>query len=114
MLLLSDFAFRFWLGDKLTIPFNLSVLFVLYNVIVLFLSPYNYFLNGVGKLNLGLRIGFFKLIVFLPVAIFFVKQFDAAGLIVALILVNSSPNFIFSKMQYHKIINKTAVGVWNK
>jgi O-antigen/teichoic acid export membrane protein len=114
MLLLSDFAFKFWLGGRLTIPFNLSVLFVTYNIIVLFLSPYNFFLNGVGKLNLGIRIGCFKLVTFLPVAIFFVKHFDAAGLIVALILVNSLPNFIFNRIQYYKIINKTAEGIWNK
>ncbi len=114
MLLLSDFAFSIWLGDRVEIPFDLSVLFVVYNIIVLCQSPHNYFLNGVGKLNLGLRVGALKMITFLPVSIFFVKKFDAVGLIISLIIVNSLPNFIFNNIQYKKIINRSATGVWNK
>lgn len=114
MLLLSDFAFKIWIGDKVTIPLQLSVIFTIYNIIVLFLSPYNYFLNGVGKLNLGLRIAIFKIIAFLPVAISLVKIFGAAGLVIALILVNSVPNLLFNTLQYKKVINKTAKGIWNR
>lgn len=114
MLFLSDFAYKIWVGDKVTIPFQLSIIFTFYNIYILFLSPYNYFLNGVGKLNLGLWLGAFKIIFFLPVAIFFVKLWGAAGLVVALILINSLPNLIFNIIQYNKIINKTAKGIWNR
>lgn len=114
MLLFSDFAFKIWIGDSVTIPFYLSLGFALYNIIVLFLSPYNYFLNGVGKLNLGLRVVVFKTIFFLPVALILVKYIGALGLVVSLVLVNSLPNLIFNILQYKKLITKTATGVWNK
>ncbi|MDY0173632.1 MAG: oligosaccharide flippase family protein [Bacteroidales bacterium] len=114
MLLFSNYAFHLWVGDKVIIPFKVSIALTIYNVIVMFLSPYNYFLNGVGKLNLGLRIAVFKSLAFLPVAIFFVKAYGATGLIIGLILVNSLPNLIFNTLQYRKIINRTATGVWNK
>ena len=67
-----------------------------------------------GKLNLGLRIALFKILAFLPVAIFFVNHFGAKGLVLALIVINSLPNMIFNIIQYKKIINKTAKGIWNQ
>jgi O-antigen/teichoic acid export membrane protein len=114
MLLLSDFAFKIWIGDKIAIPFDLCIAFTIYNIIVLFLSPYNIFINGVGKLNLGLRIAVYKSITFLPVAIYFVKIYGAIGLVIALFIVNSLPNVIFNITQYKKIINRTAKGIWNR
>jgi O-antigen/teichoic acid export membrane protein len=114
MLAGSDLAFKIWIGGRVIIPYELSIWFVIYNSVVLFLSPYTFFLNGIGKLNLGLRVGVFKLIAFLPVAVLLVKHFDAVGLVMALILINSLPNVIFKRMQYGKIINKTATGIWNR
>ncbi len=114
MLLISDFAFKLWIGDKVAIPFNLSIGFVIYNIIVLFLSPYNYFINGVSKLHLGLRIAVYKSLVFIPVAIYFVKLHGSLGLIIALLIVNSIPNLIFNVIQYKKIINRTATGIWDR
>lgn len=114
MLLLSDFAFKIWIGDKVTIPLSLSIAFTVYNIIVMLLSPYNFFLNGVGKLNLGLRVAMFKLILFLPIALYFVNLFGAVGLVITLIIVNSLPNLLFNTIQYKKIISRTAKGVWNK
>lgn len=114
MLLFSDFAFKMWIGEKVLIPFELRVGFALYNIIVMFLSPYNIFLNGVGKLSLGLRVAVGKSLAFFPAAIFFVKLYGALGLVIALIFVNSLPNLIFNIVQYKKIINRTATGIWNK
>lgn len=114
MLLFSKFAFKIWIGDRVTIPYNLCVAFTIYNIIVLFISPYGYFLKGVGKLNIGLRIAAFKTITFLPVAFYFVKLYGAIGLVIALTLINLLPNIIFNIVQYKKIINRTATGIWNR
>ena len=114
MLIFSKIAFKFWVGDKVLIPFYLSIAFTIYNIIVLFLSPYNFFLNGVGKLDLGLRVAVFKITAFLPLAILLVNFYGAIGLVVTLVIVNSLPNLIFNTLQYKKIINRTAKGIWNK
>lgn len=114
MLIFSKLAFKFWVGDKVLIPSYLSIAFTAYNIIVLFLSPYNFFLNGVGKLDLGLRVAVFKIIAFLPLAILLVNFYGAIGLVVTLVIVNSLPNLIFNTLQYKKIINRTAKGIWNK
>ena len=114
MLLFSDIAFKVWIGDKVTIPFQLSVAFTVYSIIVLFLSPYSNFLSGVGKLNIGLRVAVYKSLFFLPVAIYLVKIYGAIGLIISLVIVNSLPNAIFNIIQYKKIINRTAKGIWDR
>lgn len=114
MLILSDFAFKMWIGNKVIIPFNLRIAFTCYNIMLLFLSPYTYFLNGVGKLNLNLRVAIYKSIVFFPLAIYFVKQFGASGLVISLFFANILPNLIFDITQYKRIINKTATGIWNR
>ncbi len=114
MAFISDFAFKLWVGDSVSIPLNLSVAFVLYNISVLYMAPYNYFLNGVGKLQLGLWIGIFKTIAFLPVAIFFSKHYGVVGMLMGLFLVNMLPNVIFDVLRYKKIINRTATGIWDK
>jgi len=114
MLILSPIIFKIWIGERVIIPYKLSVIFSVYNVLILFLSPYTHFLNGVGKLNLGLVIGSFKIIFFLPVAFLLIKPMGASGLVVALILINSIPNMIFNPLQYKKIITNRASGIWNK
>ena len=114
MLLLSEFAYHIWIGNKITIPFNLSISFAIYNIFVVFLSPFNYFLNGVGKLNVGLIGGGVKLIIFLPIAILLTIQWGGVGLVVSLILVNSLLNLTISTVQYNKIINQRAYGIWNR
>lgn len=114
MLLISDMAFRLWLRGQVVVPFELSLFYAIYTILSLFLSPYSHFLNGVGKLHLGLFVGPFKLVAFLPVAIILVHSYGAVGLVIALIVVNALPNIFIEVAQYKKIITKTASGVWNR
>lgn len=114
MLLVSNFAFRLWVGNRIIVPFELSLFFVAYNTIALFGSQYTYFLGAVGKLNLNMIISAVKIVVFIPVAIILVKQFNAVGLVLATILINTLPNLIFGRIQYSKLIRGTASGIWNK
>lgn len=114
LFVVSDFAIDWWLKGKVQIPVDLSVAMILLNLILLLFAPYSSFINGVGKLNLGLRVVVVKSIVFIPVAILLTQQFAATGLVISLILVNSLPSAVFEKLQYYKIINKKASGIWNR
>lgn len=111
---ISNFAFHLWVGDRIVVPMQLTIAFVLYNISVLYMAPYNYFLNGVGKLNLGLWICVFKILLFFPTVIFFIRHCGVVGVLIGLFLINMLPNIIFDILRYRKIINRTAVGIWNK
>lgn len=114
MLLISSFAFKIWVGDKLTIPVDLSISLSIFSILAVFVSPYNNFLGGVGKLNVLMIVSAFKIVLFIPVAIVCIKNFGIVGLVLAIISLNTLPNFIFGSIQYRMIINNQAKGIWNK
>jgi O-antigen/teichoic acid export membrane protein len=114
MLICSEFVYKIWLGDKVNIPFKLSLMMSLYSVFLVFFSPFSHFINGVGKLMLGMRVVLIKIILFLPVAVIFTQWWGSAGLILTFIIVNSIPSAIIETRQYYLIINDKAHGIWNR
>lgn len=48
---LSPIIFRIWIGDKLVIPFNLSVFIGLYSIINVIMIPFSIFINAIGKIR---------------------------------------------------------------
>jgi len=114
MLLLSKFAIYLWVGDKVIIPYSLAIAFTIYNIMSVFVSPYANFQGAVGKLNVRVYIALFKIVTFIPSAIFLIKLWGAVGLIVAIIVINTLVNLIFGLIQYNMIINNRAKGIWNR
>ena len=114
MLIVSPLAFHIWVGDKLIVPMSLSIVMFIYTVLNVFVSPYNNFLGGVGKLNICVYTSIFKIIAFLPVSIWAINNFGSVGLVLSIITVNTMVNLIFGYIQYKMIINRTARGIWNR
>ena len=114
MLIASPLVFDIWLGGKLDIPMQMCIVMTIYFIICIWVSPYNYFLSGVGKLNASVRLSIAKIIIYIPIAICSIKLFGTIGLIGAIILVNTLPNLILSVYQYRLIISRRATGIWNK
>jgi len=110
----SDFLIGIWLKGKVQIPISISISMVVLNLFYIFFAPFSHFINGVGKLNIGLRVVIIKTILFLPIAILLTYYFKATGLIISMIIVNSIPSSIIETIQYKKIINRRAHGIWNK
>jgi len=114
MLLASKFAIHLWVGDKVIVPYSLAIALTIYNIMSVFVSPYANFQGAVGKLNVRVYIAIFKIVTFIPAAIFLIKLWGAVGLVVAIIVINTLVNLIFGVIQYKKIINRTAKGIWDK
>ncbi|MBQ7341851.1 MAG: oligosaccharide flippase family protein [Alistipes sp.] len=114
LFLVSGFAFDIWLDNKIVVPTGLALTFVLYNILALYSQQYSLFLASVGKMNLNVIISCVKLVIFIPIAMFMVKKYGSIGLLVSIIAINTIPNLVFGAVQTHKIINKTATGIWNK
>lgn len=114
MLLVSGIAFKLWVGDRVQVPIDLSIILTIYSIMAVFVTPYNNFLGGVGKLNIVMIISICKIILFIPVAIAFIKLWGSVGLVLTIIFVNTLPNFFFGIKQYRMIINQKATGIWNK
>jgi O-antigen/teichoic acid export membrane protein len=114
LLAVSQIVFHLWVGEKIIVPWSLSIVMTLYFICNIWITPYKNFLSGVGKMNVLVVVSFVKIALFFPVAIAFIKHWNSMGLIFAILLVNTLPNMIVGIYQYHLIITHKAKGIWNK
>ncbi len=119
LLVMSDMIFNFWLGeDKMAtidITLKLRVSLLLYFLLFAFGSVFNMFINGVGKIKVQLISLVIGAVIFIPLSIFFIKHLHMGieGIVYASILANFYSPFV-APIQYFKIINNKANGIWNK
>lgn len=114
-LLLSDSVYYLWLKGTVQITFILSAFMGINSVIVGWNQIYVNFINGVGKIKLQLYMGIITVIMNIPLSIYFAKnlKLGPSGVIMATnvcLFIGS----IWAPIQYHKIINNNARGVWNQ
>jgi len=111
---LFDFVIKIWIGDKVINSSSmLNINMVIYFAILAFASVYMYVINASGKLQVQTISYIIIALINIPLSIFFVKYFNmgASGVILAssiciLILAVLMP------IQYSKIINNKAKGIW--
>ena len=115
MVIFSAQVYEFWVGSGILVPFGLSILMGVYVLILAWDSIFISFINGIGKVKLQLYLSVFAGIFFIPLGIFFGKNFglDVTGVLLALCIVLLPGAFLIF-LQYKKIITKTAEGIWNK
>lgn len=114
MLAVSQVAFHLWVGDKIIVPWELAVMMTAYFICNIWITPYKNFLGGVGKMNISVIISCVKILLFFPIAIVLIKIWQSAGLVLAILVVNTLPNMVLGIYQYTLIINHKAKGIWNK
>ncbi len=115
MVAISPFVYHIWIGNNLTIPITLTIYMAVYFVITIFYLPYTYFINGTSKVKLQMYSITLTAIINIPLSIFLSKnlEFGVSGIIIATILC-LLPHAILCPIQYSKIINNKANGIWNK
>lgn len=114
MILFSNEFYLLWIGDKVKIPFILSVLMSVFFMITVFIQPFVIFINGTGKIKLQLYISIITSLLNIPLSIFFARNLNLgiSGVILATI-VCSIPGIFYFPLQYSKLINNKAKGIWN-
>ena len=115
MLIFSDFFYRIWLGKVIEIPFQLSFIVFIYFIFHSLSLIFTSFLNGIGKIRLSLISAVIEAIIYIPAALLFSEYLGmgVGGVVLASAL---SPliGCIWMPVQYYKIINQRANGIWNK
>ena len=114
MIFLSNWVYKVWIGDSILIPFSLSVTFGIYTIVDLFVTPYSYFINGLGKLKLSMLFTFFEIIVYIILIYVLRGIFENSIGIVLSILGALLVVGIVQPLQTYKLLNKSATGIWNK
>jgi Na+-driven multidrug efflux pump len=115
MLAVSQPVYQLWVGNKVTVPFALSIAMAFYVTISNWNSIFVSFLNGTGRIRLQLYSSIFIGFLNIPLAYVLVKylHWGSAGVVAATsicLFIGS----IWSPIQYRKLINNTATGIWAK
>lgn len=115
LILFADWFYYIWVGDMVEVPFGLSIAMALYVLLLTFNMIYVNFINGVGKLKIQLITGIISMIINIPLSIVFGRYFEwgTTGVILATCFCLGY-SVILRPIQYHKIINNRATGIWNE
>lgn len=113
MLFIAPFVYKVWMGNAVQVPVALSVSYAVYVCV----GNWNYifvsFNFGVSKVRLQLYLSAFAGLVNIPLTIILIKIWGLPGDVIAMTL-SILPGSFLSPLQYRKIINGTAKGIWNK
>jgi O-antigen/teichoic acid export membrane protein len=112
-LIISPLIFKLWMGDKVKIPFSLSVALSFYIIVCSWQNIHVYFLNGIGKIRLQLYLVIVSGLVNIPIAIVLGRAIGLAGVTLANAILFAVMGIVFS-IQVKKIINNNAKGIWAK
>jgi len=114
MLISSDFIYGIWIGEDIHIDFWMNAMMALYIFILIYSMRYSYFINGIGKLRLQLIFSSVAAILYIPISYIVVKETnDIICFMVVMSLINI-PGLIVNKIQFNKLINGQAKGIWNQ
>jgi len=113
--LVSPFVYRIWIGKEVDVPSLLSLQFAILAIISTFQSPFIFYIYGVGKIKVVFIITLIQSIVFVPLALLLADglNMESSGVILATNICLLIPA-ILGPIQYRKLINNEAVGIWNK
>ncbi len=117
MVMISGYVYNVWLGENRNydIPFILTLSMGIYVIVMVMVSPYMYFLNGSGIIYLQLILSIITIILYIPLSILLIKVLNIgnASVVIASII-SLIPFVILMPMQYYKIINNKAKGIWKR
>ena len=115
MIIFSDLAYTLWVGKEIEVPFLLSVLTGLFVIVANWNNIFVYFINGIGKVRLQFYYAVITAIVNIPLSIFLAKNLNmgVSGVMLSTIICLISGS-VWAPIQYFKIINNKATGIWNK
>lgn len=116
MLIASPLVYRIWVPEvEGNIYWLLSVLMWAYVLILSYGSIYVMFVNGIGKVRLQVVSSLIGGVLNIPLSIFFATTLGlgTAGIILATI-VCMLYGAVLGPIQFNKIINGRATGIWNK
>ena len=113
MLILSPIAYQIWVGDKVLIPFALTLIIALYVSVTNWATLNVYVINGSGKIKLQTYVTVIGMFVFIPLAILLASNMGTYGVISSILIVNIILAIIYS-IQVTKMLSNRATGIWNK
>lgn len=114
MFVFSNVAYRIWIGESsVEISGWTTFILYIYAVAMMLYGMYGYIINGIGKLWIQIVMTLSLACIYVPLGILFSQWWGLNGLLI-LFSITSLCNYCWARVQYHKLINSRATGIWNK
>jgi O-antigen/teichoic acid export membrane protein len=114
MVVLSPWVYSIWIGDKVTIDIRMSIVMATYIFILIYSMRYSYFINGIGKLRLQLIFTTVAAVLFIPLAYLTTQLTHSIIWFMLVMCLVNIPGLIVNRIQFYKLINGKANGIWMK
>lgn len=111
MVLLSPWVYDIWIKEACHVPFGMTVMMALYIFLLVLSMRYSYFLNGIGALRLQLGMTVFT-VIFIPLAWIVCRMTHDILWFMAVMCLCIAPSILVNMIQFNKILNGTAKGIW--
>ncbi len=113
LVLLSQPIYYIWIGDKVSIPYPMTILVALYVCAYCWMNLNGTLIVGMGKLHIQTIICLFGMLIHIPLSLILSNYFGAYGVVISLFIINLIYAIIMN-IQVGKLVNRTALNIWNK
>jgi O-antigen/teichoic acid export membrane protein len=115
MVLMANQFYALWVGNEVKVPQLMNLSMAIYVLIITFGTIYVQFINGVGKIGLQFIVSIVVMLLNIPLSIILADhmRLGTPGVIMATSLCLSVPMVLWL-IQFNKLIDGTAKGIWNK
>ena len=104
-----------WIGESINVPLLLAIQWFMFVILQSLNMIFTYFLNGTGKIHLQMITGVITLVGNIPLSIAFADLLHLGSSGVLLATNCSILLYVVTRaIQYKKLINQEAYGIWNK
>lgn len=111
MIVISPWVYRLWIGNECHIPLSMTAIIGLYVYLMILSMRYSYFLNGIGVLRLQLYMTVMT-VVFIPLSWAISNYTHDILCFLAVMCFCIVPGLVVNMVQFRKIINGSASGIW--
>lgn len=114
MVIASRLFYKIWLNDVVTVPLIVTVLVFGFHICNIWSTLWTQLLCGFGKIRLQVICSTLCCLSYLPMGIWGCRHYGLIGLLVASLISFVLFTSWFGYIQVHKLLNRTAAGIWNK
>lgn len=109
----SPLIYSVWIGDKVYVPFMMSVLVCAYVIAYCWQILSATMLAGMGKMLLHTYVAICGMTIHIPFSFFLSRYYGPYGVLISMIIINVVYASIYH-IQVSKLLYRTAIGVFNK
>ena len=111
MTLVSPWVYSVWIGDSCEVPLSMTAMMAVYVFLLVVSLRYSYFLNGIGALRMQLYMTVMA-VVFIPLAWGVSSYTHDIVWFMAVMCFCNVPGIVANAIQFNKILNGKASGIW--